>query len=290
MTLATPPAPATAALAARGISWDAVHSAVPIAAGDLVLLTGSFAAGETNPNSDLDLLALGSGGLAAVPAGAADHPSLWGSSYDVWVDGLPVNVECVDIDVPARLVRLLDRAIGGAPPALPNMQVLDARLLCRAATGVVLQGERPPWLAAVDPTLVAEAFAALMLVMGFSYLRDGFDADDPLVAALACRSAVESLAYAALSAQHSLTYDLKHVLRRTRALRARGEAVPSILRDVERALFPGDAPVETQLRDALEHARDLWARWRVGCPRAAAMLAPLLRGELAWAGLPPPLP
>ncbi|MDA2804742.1 nucleotidyltransferase domain-containing protein [Nocardiopsis suaedae] len=280
------------ALAARGIAPDDLDAARVLdpRPAQAVLLTGSYATGEFNPTSDLDLLVLTDGSAPARPPGATNHPSTFGDSFDTVVGGLVVNTEYVDRSRADELSRVVAGAAGApsgaaAPPDLPNLQPLEVRLVQRLSIGVPLYGgglvERlRPGLG--EETVRASA-AALNFVMALSLLEDTTVLPSP-ARELMCRSAGEALLLSAINAFGPITYDVKHLCSRAAALAARPGA-PAVAADRERALF-ADRLAHTEALDLLlGHAEDLYARLAGGgAPDAAAPMLRPFRGQWAWTG------
>ncbi|WP_017624886.1 nucleotidyltransferase domain-containing protein [Nocardiopsis chromatogenes] len=279
------------ALAARGIAphdLDAARVLDPRPA-QAVLLTGSYATGEFNPTSDLDLLVLTDGSAPARPPGATNHPSTFGDSFDTAVGGLVVNTEYVDrarADELSRVVAGAAGAPGGAaPPDLPNLQPLEVRLVQRLTIGVPLYGgdlvdRLRPGLG--EETVRASA-AALNFVMALSLLEDTTVLPSP-ARELMCRSTGEALLLSAINAFGPITYDVKHLCSRAAALAARPGA-PTVAADHERALFADRLPHTEALDLLLGHAEDLYARLAGGgAPEAVVPMLQPFRGQWAWTG------
>lgn len=277
------PGPVRAELARRGVELSAAGALLDLAPGDAVLLAGSYATGEANPTSDLDLLVLTP---AARPVrrrpGRTNHPSTFGDSIDGRVAGLVVNVEYVAVDRLAAVAALLDRLRADPAPDLPNLQALELRLVHRLATGVPLAGaDRLAALrAGADVDAARAAAAALYFVMALSFLEDVQVMRPPAVE-LMVRSAGEALLLAAVNAYGRITYDVKHVCSRAAALAAAG-AGPAVLDRYEAVLLVDRLPPAAGTALLLDLAVDLHARLRAR-DLLPALLAPYRPGW-AWTG------
>ncbi|MDA2813560.1 nucleotidyltransferase domain-containing protein [Nocardiopsis sp. RSe5-2] len=283
------------ALAARGIAPRDLEDARVLdpRPAQAVLLTGSYATGEFNPTSDLDLLVLTDGSAPARPPGATNHPSTFGDSFDTVVGGLVVNTEYVDRSRADELSRVDAVAAGAAgptdgaaaPPDLPNLQPLEVRLVQRLTIGVPLYGGRlvdrlRPRLG--EETVRASA-AALNFVMALSLLEDTTVLPSP-ARELMCRTAGEALLLSAVNAFGPITYDVKHLCSRAAALAARPGA-PAVAADHERALFADRLPHAEALDLLLGHAEDLYALLAGGgAPDAVVPMLRPFRGQWEWAG------
>lgn len=288
------------ALGRRGITIERLLPLVPAPAGHVVLLTGSYATGEATPTSDLDFLVVHPAGVEhARPAGAVNHPSIHGDSYDCDLGGLVCNVELVaETDVEA-VCALLDgvrlRPGHDTIGDLPNLQPLEVRLLQRLAGGVVLAGEDRArrWRDHIRLDALRDAFAATQFAVGMDLVVDGWTMGRASPRRdLLCRAAVECFLISLLTFEGSITYDVKHLWKRCLALRASGIAAPRVLADMEAALFPERAhPRGDYLEAAMAYGSDLLGYY-VSHPRSRLLLAMLRPVASTWERTPfaPPVP
>ncbi|MDQ2837817.1 MAG: nucleotidyltransferase domain-containing protein [Actinomycetota bacterium] len=255
------PAAVHAELDRRGIRLAQVAEVVDLRPDEVLLLAGSYATGEANPTSDLDLLVLSVESGSRAPAGSSNHPSIFGDSYDITLADLTVNVEYVP---QSRFLELCDMvaAARSAPagPEIGNFQALELRLAQRAVTGIALVGAE--LLDSLRRRLhfetVRSSAAALSFVMTMSLLEDTRVLDPP-GQLLMLRGAGELLVMAALNAVGPITYDIKHLFPRSARLAAE-PAAPSALRDAEQLVFIDRLPVDEGVSLVLDHAQDLYRR------------------------------
>lgn len=282
------------ALARRGIPLERLLPLVPAPPGAIVLLTGSYATGEATPASDLDFLVIHPAGWEHVrPAGAVNHPSVYGDSYDCDLGGLLCNLELVaDVHVEA-VCALLDavRLEPGqdAVEDLPNLQPLEVRLLQRLAGGIVLAGDDRArrWRERIRPDALRDAFAAMQFAVGMQVLEDGWAMGAASPARdLLCRAAVECFLISLVTFEGVITYDVKHLWKRSLALRAAGLAGPRVLAELETAMFLDRAsPPADHLEAAMAYGADL-LRYYVSHPRSRLLLAMLRPVAPAWERMP----
>ncbi|MGH8933777.1 MAG: nucleotidyltransferase domain-containing protein [Egibacteraceae bacterium] len=277
------PAGVLAELERRDIAPSDVARALDVGPEEALLLTGSYATGEFNPTSDLDLLVLTGGRAHGRPEGATNHPSTFGDSFDVQVRDLVVNLEYVEARRVHDLCALVGSVGGSAQPDLPNLQPLEIRLIQRLAIGVPLAGAdlvehlRP----ALGVDVVRAAAAALNFVMALSLLEDTLVLEPP-AQQLMCRGAAESLLLSGINAFGPITYDIKHLCSRAARL-AEVPGAPRVLVERERVLFADREPIGAGRSFLLDLAVDLHRVFGSGdCPdRVAPMLEPF-RAQWAW--------
>lgn len=278
------PAEVRRQLAARGAEPDAIAALVDAEPGDPVLLAGSYALGEANPTSDLDLLVLTGHGRTARGDGLVNHPSLLGDSFDGKAGDLVVNVEYVPIRIVDSLASLVAAATSTQPPGMPNLQGMEMRLAHRLSTGLVLAGHEQVagWRARLDYETVRASASALAFIGALSLLEDTTVVPSPDREYL-CRCAAESLLLSAVSAFGPLTYDAKHLLSRAATL-AGGAGMPRLFAERERLIFVDRLPMEQARELVIDLADDLYRCMGANCPPVLArMLAPAC-GAWAWTG------
>lgn len=277
------PAAVHAELARRGIELADLAAVPDLLAGEPLLLAGSYATGEANPTSDLDLLVLTNESGSRAPAGSSNHPSIFGDSYDIQLADLTVNLEYVPqsrlLDLCAAVTQCRDGAEVG------NFQPLELRLAQRVATGIGLTD--PDTLASLRdrldyPTVRASA-AALSFVMALSLLEDT-QVLEPPGQLLMLRGAGESLLQAAINTVGPITYDTKHFFGRAARLAGEPDA-PSALAAAEQLVFTERLPVAESVAVLLDHAENLY-RLLATEPehrQTLVMLQPFVAGW-AWTG------
>lgn len=277
------PAVVLTELERRDIDRSAIARAIDVGPGDALLLTGSYATGEYNPTSDLDLLVLANGRTHGRPEGATNHPSILGDSFDVLFGDLVVNLEYVQAQRVHDLCAVVGSVSGRAQPDLPNLQPLEIRLVQRLAIGVPLAGadlvERLRPALGVD--VVRASAAALNFVMALSLLEDTLVLSPP-AQQLMCRGAAEALLLSGINAVGPITYDIKHLCSRAARL-AELPGAPRVLVERERVLFADREPIGAGRSFLLDLAVDLHRMFGCGdCPdRVAPMLEPF-REQWAW--------
>jgi predicted nucleotidyltransferase len=279
------PAEVTRQLRERGADLAQIAALIAHHSGDAVLLTGSYASGEANPTSDLDLLVLTRREQAGQVTGMVNHPSLLGDSFDGRAGDLVVNVEYVLQQRLADISRIVATAAAADPPALPNLQGLELRLVHRVTTGVVLAGDGVlrECRAMLDADVVRASAAALAFVGALSLLEDTTVLPSPEREVMR-RSAGESLLMSAVTAAGPLTYDVKHLLSRAARL-ATQPGAPRALTEREQLLFADRLSQADGLRFILDLAEDLYQSFSgPSCPTILLrMLAPFRPGW-AWTG------
>ncbi|MFE4822146.1 nucleotidyltransferase domain-containing protein [Streptomyces sp. NPDC056704] len=273
----------------RGIDPAEIADLVDLAPDDVLLLAGSYATGEANPTSDLDLLVLRATDTAPrPPATSSNHPSIFGDSFDIAVGDLTVNLEYVGARKYDDLCALIDSTVsdlGG--PDVANFQPLELRLAQRVMTGVALVGaDRLEELRnRLDVSAVHDSAAALNFVMTMSWLEDTRVLSSPS-RELMLRGAGESLVLAAINMVGPITYDIKHLFSRAARL-AQTPGAPTVLADAERAVFTDRQPLADSVELLLDHAEDMhrivWSE--PAHARIAAMLRPF-RPSWLWSGRP----
>src|SRR5262245_23484350 len=102
------PAAAHERLARSAIRLDDVAALLDVHDDDVVLLAGSFATGEANATSDLDLLVITGERAVRRPPGSSNHPSIFGDSYDARIGDLVVNIEYINEARVAEVCRIID--------------------------------------------------------------------------------------------------------------------------------------------------------------------------------------
>lgn len=275
-----------AELCRRGIALADVAEVLDDAGTEVVALTGSYATGEANETSDLDFTVISKHSAARQIAGAANHPSIFGDSFDVRVKSLLVNIEYVAESGLEVICAIIDAARDRAGhPDLPNFQALELRLVQRLASGVAITGhERLEYYRARLDVQTARASAvALAFVGAMSLLEDAQVFTSP-ARDLMYRSTAESLLLAAVNAFGPITYDVKHLC--SRAIRLAGQSCPAqAFTDLDRVLFVDRlAPAEATAL-LLDVAEDLHAR--LGDQRCPVLAGPMLapfRESWAWTG------
>jgi len=281
--LAGLPAEVLGQLRSRGAELAQVAALVDWEAGEPVLLTGSYATGEANPTSDLDLLVLTRRDRAVRAAGMANHPSLLGDSFDGRVGDLVVNVEYVPQPRLAEVGRVIAAATSGDQAGLPNLQSLELRLVHRVTTGVVLTGEEQAGRcrALLDAEVVRASAAAMAFLGALSLLEDTTVLPSPEREVM-CRAAAESLLLAAVNAFGPLTYDGKHLLSRAAAL-ARPAGAPRLFAERNRLIFADRLPPEEGLAFVLDLAEDLYRSFTGGqCPPVLLRMLGPFRSSWSW--------
>jgi hypothetical protein len=253
------PAEVHAELSRRGIQLAELAATVDLRPDEALLLAGSYATGEANPTSDLDLLVLTAESGSRAPKGSSNHPSIFGDSYDIRLADLTVNLEYVPQSRFLDLCAAVESARWGPDgPEVGNFQSLELRLAQRVTTGIPLVGAD-----LLDrlrehlhyPTVRASA-AALSFVMAMSLLEDT-QVLQPPGQLLMLRGAGEWLLRAAINAVGPITYDTKHLFPRSARL-AREPGAPSALADAERLVFTERSAVAESVAVVLDHAQDLY--------------------------------
>ena len=241
---------------ARHRDWPSWPRCRTCATGEPLLLAGSYATGEANPTSDLDLLVLTTESGSRAPAGSSNHPSIFGDSYDIQLADLTVNLEYVPQSRFLDLCEAVNDARDGCE--VGNFQSLELRLAQRVTTGIGLTG--PDVLATLRdqldyPTVRASA-AALSFVMAMSLLEDT-QVLAPPGQLLMLRGAGEWLLRAAINTVGPITYDTKHLFGRAARL-ARDPKAPTALAGAEQLVFTERLPVAESVAVLLDHAQDLY--------------------------------
>jgi hypothetical protein len=273
------PAAVHAELARRGIGLTELAAVPDLREGEPLLLAGSYATGEANPTSDLDLLVLTTETGSRAPAGSSNHPSIFGDSYDIQLADLTVNLEYVP---QSRFLDLCE-AVNDARDSceVGNFQSLELRLAQRVTTGIGLTG--PDVLAGLRdqldyPTVRASA-AALSFVMAMSLLEDT-QVLAPPGQLLMLRGAGEWLLRAAINTVGPITYDTKHLFGRAARL-ARDPKAPTALAGAEQLVFTERLPVADSVAVLLDHAQDLY-RLLTADPEHQQLLAMLRPYQAGW--------
>lgn len=273
------PAAVRAELARRGIGLAELAAVPDLREGEPLLLAGSYATGEANPTSDLDLLVLTTESGSRTPAGSSNHPSIFGDSYDIQLADLTVNLEYVPQSRFLDLCEAVHSARDGCE--VGNFQSLELRLAQRVSTGIGLTC--PDALASLRdrldyPTVRASA-AALSFVMAMSLLEDtGVLA--PPGQLLMLRGAGEWLLRAAINTVGPITYDTKHLFGRAARL-ARDPRAPTALAGAEQLVFTERLPVAESVAVLLDHAQDLY-RLLATDPERQQILAMLQPYQAGW--------
>ncbi|MYW17021.1 hypothetical protein GT039_15840 [Streptomyces sp. SID2955] len=280
------PAPVQAELDRRQAALPAIAALVEADEDEPVLLAGSYATGEWNPTSDLDLLVLTKRHRPRRAPGTTNHPSILGDSFDGLAGDLPVNVEYVSAERLHDLARVLANTTGdGGTVDLPNLQALEIRLVQRVHKGVALSGtgELDRYRAWLDLDAVRSAATALAFVGTLSLLGDTTVLASP-TRELMCRGAAESLLMSAVNAFGPLTHDGKHLLTRAASI-SRLPDVPKLFGRIEPLLFAERLPHEEALGLVLDLAEDLYRSFTdPRCPsRVLPMLAPFVPAW-SWTG------
>ncbi|MFE2926831.1 nucleotidyltransferase domain-containing protein [Streptomyces goshikiensis] len=271
----------------RGIGLAEVGALVDLAPDDVLLLAGSYATGEANPTSDLDLLVLRANeDLPRPRVAGVSHPSMFGDSFDILVGDLTVNLEYVSGRKYDDLCAVVDSVrVGARGPEVGNFQALELRLAQRVTSGIPLvgAGRLGELRSRLDMATVQASAAALNFVMAMSWLEDTGVLPSPR-RELMLRGAGESLVLAAINALGPLTYDIKHLFPRAARLAAVPGA-PAVLADAERVVFADHRPVADSVRFLLDHAEDMdrMVRTDRSHARIDAMLRPFRPGWL-WSG------
>lgn len=268
-----------AELARRGIGLAELAEVPDLRDGEPLLLAGSYATGEANPTSDLDLLVLTTEIGSRAPAGSSNHPSIFGDSYDIRLADLTVNLEYVPQSKFLDLCQAVNSARDGSE--VGNFQSLELRLAQRVTTGIGLTG--PAALAGLRdqldyPTVRASA-AALSFVMAMSLLEDT-QVLAPPGQLLMLRGAGEWLLRAAINTVGPITYDTKHLFGRAGRL-ARDPKAPTALAAAEQLVFTERLPVADSVAVLLDHAQDLY-RLLAAEPEHRQILAMLRPFEPGW--------
>ncbi|MFF7991021.1 nucleotidyltransferase domain-containing protein [Kitasatospora xanthocidica] len=281
------PAHVRTELARRGVALPAVAGLIDADLDEPVLLTGSYASGEANPTSDLDVLVLTRRPRARRVPGTVNHPSILGDSFDGLVADLPVNIEYVAEGRLEDLGHVTRTATGGGQVDLPNLQSLELRLAHRVHSGIPLAGaERLDRLRRlVDIEVVRASAAALAFVGAMSLLEDTTVLESP-ARELMLRGSAEALLMSGVNAFGRITHDGKHLMRRAAAL-AGDPGVPALFAERERLLFVDRLPQREALELVLDLAQELYVSFPdERCPALVTdMLAPF-RESWAWAGRP----
>nr|WP_042187364.1 nucleotidyltransferase domain-containing protein [Kibdelosporangium sp. MJ126-NF4]CEL18027.1 hypothetical protein [Kibdelosporangium sp. MJ126-NF4]CTQ90745.1 hypothetical protein [Kibdelosporangium sp. MJ126-NF4] len=226
-------------LHARGVDFDELAALVDVQAGETLLLAGSYASGEANETSDLDLLVITDDRAVSAPPKAANHPSIFGDSFDIDLGAIIVNLEYVTASRLADLNLIVRSARHpvGRHFHLPNLQALEMRLVQRVDTGIPLWGfdVAAQLRSDVDAEAVRASAAALNFVMAVSLLEDTRVLASP-ARELMFRAAGESLLLAAVNAHGPITYDIKHLAQRAGRLAALRGA-PKVFAERDRVVF-----------------------------------------------------
>ncbi len=258
---ASMPSNVHAELQRRGISLQSLADVVELRPGEPLLLAGSYATGEANPTSDLDLLVLTLDEDYRGIAGSSNHPSIFGDSFDVTLGDLNVNVEYVPQDRYLDLCRTIaaTRPADG-PPQVGNFQALELRLPQRIVTGIPLvEAERVAELRRrLDFDAVWASAAALDFVMAMSLLEDT-QVLSPPSQSLMLRACGEYLVRSAINAVGPITYDAKHIFRRAARLVAQPNP-PLALVNAEQLVFLDRLPLDQAVPFMLDNAEDLHRR------------------------------
>jgi predicted nucleotidyltransferase len=265
----------------RGVELARVAALVDSEAGDAVLLAGSYATGEANPTSDLDLLVLTAHERAPRALGMTNHPSLLGDSFDGQAGDLVVNVEYVPRQRLANIGKIAASVTSAEVPSLPNLQGLELRLVHRVTTGVFLTGkdQADGYREQLRPWVIQASAAALAFLGALSLIEDTTVLASP-ERELMRRGAAESLLLAGVNAFGPLTYDGKHLLARAAVL-ARQPGSPKLFTERHRLLFADRLSQEDGLRLVLDLAEDLYRCF--ADPLLLRMLAPYASGW-EWTG------
>jgi predicted nucleotidyltransferase len=280
------PATVRAELDRRGIEIKEVAAVIDDADTEVVALTGSYATGEANQTSDLDFTVVTARPAARRIAGAANHPSIFGDSFDVRVRSLLVNIEYVAEDGLDSVCAIIDAARSQAgSPDLPNFQALELRLVQRLASGLAITGgeQLERYRSRLDVQTARASAVALAFVGALSLLEDA-QVFGPPARELMHRSAGEALLLAAVNAFGPITYDVKHLCKR--AIRLAGQpGAARAFTDLERMLFvdrlaPADATallldIAVDLKDRLSDDR---------CPPLAGPMLVPFADSWAWTG------
>jgi hypothetical protein len=265
----------------RGVELARVAALVDSEAGDAVLLAGSYATGEANPTSDLDLLVLTGRERAPRAPGMTNHPSLLGDSFDGQVGDLVVNVEYVPRQRLADIGKIAASVTSAEVPSLPNLQGLELRLVHRITTGVFLTGkdQADGCREQLRPGVIRASAAALAFLGALSLIEDTTVLASP-ERELMRRGAAESLLLAGVNAFGPLTYDGKHLLARA-ALLAGQPGSPKLFAGRHELLFADRLSQEDGLCLVLDLAEDLYRCFTD--PLLLRMLAPYT-SAWEWAG------
>ncbi|ANP48599.1 putative nucleotidyltransferase [Streptomyces griseochromogenes] len=280
------PAPVRAELDRRQAALPAIAALVEADQDEPVLLAGSYATGEWNPTSDLDLLVLTRRYRPRRTPGTTNHPSILGDSFDGRAGDLPVNVEYVGEERLQDIARVLENTAGeDGTVDLPNFQGLELRLVQRVHQGVALSGaeELDKLRAGLDLDAVRSAATALAFVGTLSLLEDTTVLASP-TRELMCRGAAESLLMSAVNAFGVLTHDGKHLL--TRAARiAEHDDVPRLFRQIEGLLFADRLVHEEALGLILDLAGDLYRSFTdPRCPSGVLRMLEPFVPTWGWTG------
>lgn len=275
------PAAVLSQLRARGAELARIAALVDCEPGEAVLLTGSYATGEANPTSDLDLLVLTGRERTVRHEGMTNHPSLLGDSFDGQVGDLAVNVEYVPRQRLTDIGRIAASVTNGEVPSLPNLQGLELRLVHRVTTGLVLRGkdQADSYRELLRPEVIQASAAALAFIGALSLIEDTTVLPPPDREFMR-RGAAESLLLAAVNAFGPLTHDAKHLLGRAAALAGQPGA-PRLFAERDRLVFADRLPQEEGLRLVLDLAEDLYRSFVD--PLLLGMLGPY-RSSWAWSG------
>jgi len=256
-------------LQGRGLTAANLGHVLDRAPGEPVLLTGSYASGEHNPTSDLDILIITQGSVGRLPE-VSNHPSIFGDSYDVKVGEVSVNIEYVSEIKVRELAQIANRADRSTPPAVANFQALELRLAHRFVTGVPLLGGETirAMRAGVHLEEFKRAAVALNFIMAMSLLEDSQVLGSP-ENFLMVRASAESLCLAALNAFGPITYGIKHIRSRSKKLADAGFNA-LVLQDVDRMLqidhmpiVDGQKLIELSADDFLRHLRSTEAHYKI---------------------------
>ncbi|MFG2526527.1 nucleotidyltransferase domain-containing protein [Streptomyces sp. NPDC048516] len=279
------PSPVRDQLNDRRIALPPIAALVEADEDEPVLLVGSYASGEANPTSDLDLLVLTKRRRRRRRPGTTNHPSIFGDSFDGQVGDLPVNIEYVAQERLHDIAQVLEAAAEGGGVDLPNLQGLELRLVQRVHSGIALAGagELSRLRAGLDLDTVRSAATALAFVGTLSLLEDTTVLAGP-TRELMCRGAAESLLMSAVNAFGPLTHDGKHLMSRAAQIATLPD-VPLVFARAERLLFTDRLPVDEAREFILDLAQDLFRSFAgPRCPsRVAGMLDPFVP-TWAWTG------
>jgi hypothetical protein len=247
------------ALKERGVDFDRLAGLMDIRDGETLLLAGSYATGEANDTSDVDLLVVMDDRAVAAPPAASNHPSIFGDSFDIDLGTITVNLEYVPASRLADLNLIVRSARHpvGRHFHLPNLQALEMRLVQRVDTGIPLWGfdTAARLRSEVDAEAVRASAAALNFVMAVSLLEDTRVLPSP-ARELMVRASAESLLLAAVNAHGPITYDVKHLAQRAGRLAAMPGA-PRVFAERERVLFLDRLSTADARSTMAEFANDL---------------------------------
>ncbi|MFF8784442.1 nucleotidyltransferase domain-containing protein [Streptomyces sp. NPDC015125] len=279
------PSPVRAQLHDRRIELPPIAALVEADEDEPVLLVGSYASGEANPTSDLDLLVLTKRRRRRRRPGTTNHPSIFGDSFDGQVGDLPVNIEYVSQERLHDIAQVLAAAAETGGVDLPNLQGLELRLVQRVHGGIALAGadELSRLRAGLDLDTVRSAATALAFVGTLSLLEDTTVLTGP-TRELMCRGAAESLLVSAVNAFGPVTHDGKHLVSRAARISALPD-VPLVFAHAERLLFSDRLPLDEAREFILDLAQELFRSFAdPRCPsRVTGMLDPFVP-TWSWTG------